>query len=191
MSIRLFTQALPIILPEEIRSKALDFSTRVIATVDYSDSNQLSRDKIQRDHFVSKVGEEAARAAFIMKTHDVSEPDYSVYMGSKKSWAPDLKVHGIALAIKCQSRSAAKRYGLSWTFQDSEIRKDPILHQPDAWVCFVEYNDENEAQTECIVFPPFQIKELRFRAPLLSHLRTKKKVVYAKDIDTLLQKLNQ
>jgi len=33
----------------------------------------------------------------------------------KKAWDEDLIIGGIELAVKTQKRSAAKRYGASWT----------------------------------------------------------------------------
>lgn len=183
MSPRLFHIPVSVHLALEVTKKAQDFASKVVSTVDYSDSNQRSKSKIRRDHYVSKIGEEAARAAFLLFTKEVSEPDYSIYHGQRKSWSPDLRVDGINLAIKTQTRSSSRKYGLSWTFQNSNGRRDPILNQPDSWVCFVEFNDLSREGIECIVFPPFRIKELQFRAPVLSYLKDSKKVVYAADIE--------
>ena len=90
-------------------------------------------------------------------------------------------VNEIDVAVKTQKKSAASKYGLSWTFQNSEIRKDPILKNPEAWVCFVEVDDSDE-KFYCKVFPPCKIRKLQFREPKLSHLKGKKKVVYAEDL---------
>ena len=35
----------------------------------------------------------------------------------------------------------ARRYGLSWTFQSSEYRNDPILSDGSAWFVFVGYEE--------------------------------------------------
>ena len=101
----------------------------------------------------------------------------------------DLRVNGVNLTIKFQKRTAGRKYGLSWTFQNSRNRQDPILKKGDAWVCFVEFNDLSATPIECIVFPPFRIKELQFRLPLLGHLREAKKVVYASDLESKLKEL--
>ena len=84
---------------------------------------------------------------------------------------------------KTQRRSAAKRYGLSWTFQDSPERRDPILDMPDAWVCLVVYEDLKDG-FECLVYPLRKIKQLIFEAPRLSRLVGKKQAVY---LETLQQ----
>ena len=110
-------------------------------TVNYADSNQSIQKKVMDDHFVSKLAEEAVRILFEARECSVIGPDYSVYEAKRKSWDADLKINGLDVAVKTQRRSAADRYGLSWTFQDSPERRDPILDMPDAWVCLVVYED--------------------------------------------------
>ncbi|MFI5134761.1 MAG: hypothetical protein ACHQD9_02800 [Chitinophagales bacterium] len=170
-----------VLLTAQIISRAKKFSSAVINTVDYKDSNQSVKSKIQDDHFISKLGEEAVKAVFEKRGNKVIGPDYKIYDGKKKTWSADLIVSGIDVAVKTQKKSAANKYGLSWTFQNSEIRKDPILKNPESWVCFVECNDSDEKFC-CTVFPPVKIKRLQFKEPKLSHLKGKKKVVYAEDI---------
>ena len=162
-------------------AKAKNFAAAVINTVDYKDSNQSIKSKIQDDHFISKLGEEAVRQIFLDRGVTVVGPDYNIYEGKNKSWLPDLIINGIEVAVKTQKKSAAGRYGLSWTFQDSELRKDPILKNPEAWVFFVEYDDRDE-NFPCTVFPPVKIKTLQFKEPRLPHLKGKKKVIYAEDL---------
>lgn len=166
---------------DEIR-QALQFAQMVMPTVNYRDSNQHNLLKIQDDHFISKIGEEAVRKVFEFYQKKVIGPDYNIYTAKEKSWEEDLFVEGVGLAVKTQKWSSAKRYGLSWTFQSSGIRKDPILKMPEAWVCFALCNDlENNYQ--CFVYPPIQIKNLVFKKPKLSHLWGKKAVVYAGDLE--------
>ena len=165
-------------LSKEIIDKAKQFAKAVTLTTDYSDTNQSTTDKIIRDHFVSKLGEEAARIV-MSRFASVEGPDYNIYTAKQKSWEADLFVNKLPLAVKTQTTSAAVRYGLSWTFQCGIKRRDIILDKPDAWVIFVEYDDMHEPYQTCFVLPPFQIKELRFSEPKLSHLRGHKKVVYA------------
>jgi hypothetical protein len=133
--------------------------------------------KIRDDHFVSKLGEEAVRAVFEARSCTVEGPDYAIYTGKGKSWAADLKVNDLEVAVKTQRRSAAERYGLSWTFQDSPERRDPILDAPDAWVCLVVFEDL-KAGCECVVYPLRKIKQLIFEAPRLNKLVGKKQAVY-------------
>ncbi len=178
-----FTSPQTILIPAEVRERASAFADAVTGTVNYADSNQSLDKKIRDDHFVSKLGEEAVRILFEGRECQVEGPDYGVYDAKRKSWAADLKVNGLEVAVKTQRRSAANRYGLSWTFQDSPIRRDPILDIPDAWVCLVVYEDL-KTETECVVYPLKKIKQLIFEAPRLARLVGKKQAVY---LETLIQ----
>lgn len=177
---KLFKTPIEIRLTESDMAQAIRFADAVIETVNYSDSNQVNRAKIRDDHFISKLGEVAVRKAFEQYDCQVQGPDYTIYEGKQKSWDDDLYINDIGLAVKTQRCSAAQHYGLSWTFQKSSYRTDPILQKNEAWVCFVAYNDLS-ATPVCRVFPPFQIKELPFKAPKLAHLANKKVAVYASD----------
>lgn len=173
-----------ILIPEDVRARTSEFANAVTETVNYRDSNQSAREKIRDDHFVSKLGEEAVRILFQGRECLVEGPDYGVYEAKRKSWAADLKINGLEVAVKTQRRSAAQRYGLSWTFQDSPERRDPILDMPDAWVCLVVFEDL-KTETECLVYPLRKIKRLIFEAPRLAKLAGKKQAVY---LETLTQK---
>jgi len=162
--------------PEAV-ARATTFASAVIATVNYQDSNQTAKQKIHDDHFVSKLGEEAVCLVFKERNCEVKGPDYSIYTGKQKSWAADLRVNSLDVAVKTQRRSAAKRYGLSWTFQDSPKRRDPILDMENAWVCLVVYEDL-KPDYECVVYPLRKIKQLIFEAPRLTKLVGKKLAVY-------------
>jgi hypothetical protein len=164
-------------LPQEAIDRASAFADAVIATVNYQDSNQMVKQKIHDDHFVSKLGEEAVRFVFEGRDCTIKGPDYKIYTGKQKSWAADLTINALNVAVKTQRRSAAKRYGLSWTFQDSPERRDPILDMPEAWVCLVVYEDL-KPDYECVVYPLRKIKQLIFEAPRLSRLIGKKQAVY-------------
>jgi hypothetical protein len=168
-----------ICLDETAIQKAQEFAKKVAATTNYSDSNQLANSKITDDHFISKVGEEAAKK-MLSRFAFVEGPDYNIYEERQKSWADDLYVNNVGFAVKTQKRSAAKRYSLSWTFQSGQYRKDIILNKPEAWVVFVEYDDI--VHNVCFVYPPFQIKELKFGEPKLAYLKNHKKVVYANSL---------
>lgn len=175
-----FQTPFTIMLSEEDFDKAAAFADAVISTVNYRDSLQFNPQKIRDDHFVSKLGEEAVKQVFESFALEVQGPDYTIYQGKQKSWDSDLYVNGTALAVKTQRQSAAERYGLSWTFQKSNYRTDPILQNPEAWVCFVEMSDVSEVPY-FKVFPPFQIKDLPFKAPRLARLVGRKIAVYAED----------
>lgn len=168
-------QTVPI--PLEIAARARAFADAVTETVNYRDSNQTKKQKIRDDHFVSKLGEAAVRIVFESRNCIVEGPDYSIYEGKEKSWAADLKINTLDVAVKTQRRSAAHRYSLSWTFQDSPRRRDPILSMPEAWVCLVAYED-SRPDFECVVYPLRKIKQLIFEPPRLAHLKGKKQAVY-------------
>lgn len=173
-----------IVLQPEIIEKANEFADAVTQTTNYSDSNQYIAKKIRDDHFISKLGEEAVKNLLQQHGCKVTGPDYQIYKGRNKSWSSDLYVNSLGIAVKTQRRSAAKRYGLSWTFQNIPGgRKDPVLSVPNAWVFFVEYIDTDKSKDKLIVFPPKQIKDLDFEEPVMDYLKGKKKVVYAKNFE--------
>lgn len=164
-------------LPPEAIHRAKAFAQAVADTVNYEDSHQTKKKKIHDDHFVSKLGEEAVRLVFESRQCTVEGPDYSIYESKQKSWSADLKINALDVAVKTQRRSAANRYGLSWTFQDSPKRRDPVLSMPEAWVCLVVYEDLKLGY-ECVVYPLRKIKQLIFEPPRLSRLVGKKQAVY-------------
>jgi hypothetical protein len=181
---RYFVNVQTIIIETTLVVKAKNFAKQVTPTIGspgsgYRDTNQFNLQKIENDHFVSKIGEEAVRIAFEQCGRKVQGPDYQIYDGKQKSWVSDLYVDGVGLAVKTQATSLAKKFGLSWTFQAGTYRKDPILNQLDAWVCFVEFN---ETTRQCRVYPSYQIKELTFGEPKLDKLKGSKKVVYAESL---------
>jgi hypothetical protein len=164
-----------------IIDKVRKFASDVIDTINYEDSNQFNKEKIKQDHFISKLGEESLRQAFEKFGKLVAGPDYTIYQQKEKSWKEDLYVDDFALAVKTQKKSAAIRYGLSWTFQSSFFRRDPILDKKGAWKCFFECN-QTDNSFSCAVYPPYQMKELILKDPVLPHLRGKKLVAYKNDL---------
>ena len=185
---RYFKTIQTLIIDAPLADKARTFARQVTPTIGspgggYKDTNQFDLQKIENDHFISKMGEEAVRIVFEKFGRQVKGPDYQIYNGKQKSWDSDLYVDGLGLAVKTQSIALAKKFGLSWTFQLGTLRRDPILANPEAWVCLVEFNESNR---KCRVFPPYQIKELTFGEPKLEKLKGSKKVVYAKDLPILI-----
>lgn len=176
---KFYSKIFKVCLPAPLALKAREFADRVVVTTDYSDSNQVSKQKITEDHFVSKLGEESARIV-LSKYATVTGPDYTIYPAYEKSWSEDLFVDSVGVAVKTQKRSVAARFELSWTFQCGVARRDVILDRPFAWVVFVVYDDLNPYN--CYVFPPYQVNELTFGEPKIWKLKGHKKVVYAKDL---------
>ncbi len=166
-----------VLLPAHLRLKAQAYAVAVRGTVNYADSGQVSP-KVRFDHLTGKLGEEAVRLVYQSFGINVDGPDYQIYSRTKKSWAADLTVDGAALHVKTQTTRAALLYGLSWMFQDAATRSDATLTQSEDWVTFVLLNED---KLTAHVFPPQQISDLSFSAPMLEHLRGKKQVVYARE----------
>ena len=164
-------------LSPEAVTRAAAFAEAVTDTVNYRDTNQTLKKKIYDDHFVSKLGEEAVCQVFMARNCEVKGPDYAIYRSKQKSWAADLRVNALDVAVKTQRRSAGNRYGLSWTFQDSPRRRDPILDMENAWICLVVYEDLLP-EYECMVYPLRMTKQLIFEAPRLRKLVGNKQAVY-------------
>jgi hypothetical protein len=165
-------------LSSSLISKAKQFAKDVTATTNYKDSRQSNIVKVEQDHFISKLGEEAVKLVFEKFAKAIKGPDYTIYKSRQKSWEADLFIDDVPLAVKTQSAEAAKKYGLSWTFQAGPVRRDPILEKREAWVCFVALRSFSTLK----VYPPYQIKDLKFREPKLKKLAASKLVVYAEDL---------
>lgn len=180
MNLRIFKKPILVNISSEQVQRAKQFAQNVINTVNYRDSNQMNKAKIQQDHFISKIGEEAVASVFRSYELQVKGPDYKIYNAKAKSWEADLYIDDWELAVKTQKQSSANRYGLSWTFQSSPHRRDPILEDKQAWVCFVLCDESKAYQAR--VYPPYQLHELVFKDPKLAYLKGKKQVVYAMDL---------
>jgi hypothetical protein len=176
--VRYFETVQDVRLSSLLIGRAKRFTRDVTSTTNYKDSRQSNIAKIEQDHFISKLGEEAVKLAFEKFGKAINGPDYTIYKSKQKTWEADLFVEGVPLAVKTQSTEAAKKYGLSWTFQAGSKRRDPVLKNPEAWVCFVELMSFSMAA----VYPPYQIKDLKFREPKLEKLKGSKLVVYAEDL---------
>ena len=184
---RYFVKIQTVAIDASLVVKAKNFARQVTPTVGspgggYRDTNQFNLQKIEKDHYVSKIGEEAVRIVFEKLGRQVQGPDYQIYKEKQKSWDSDLYIDGRGLAVKTQAASLAKKFGLSWTFQAGNNRKDPILNHLEAWVCFVQFNETTRL---CAVYPPCQIKELTFGEPKLDRLKGSKKVVYAENLPVI------
>ncbi len=176
---KFYSDPAPVGLYPDAVERARRFALKVYRTTDYTDAYQFCKDKVKDDHFIGKLGEEAAKHV-LSRYAAVTGPDYNIYTGKEKSWDPDLIVNGIGLAVKTQGKTSAGKFGLSWTFQWGDSRKDTILTQPEAWVVFVALDDIH--RFSALVFPPFQIKELIFGEPVKPGLKGQKKVVYANSL---------
>ena len=180
-----FKSILQVSLDEEMVEKTKKFAEDCQKTNNYSDTNQTSNYKVTQDIYIGKMGEEAVKKAlsYFIDSKKITGPDYEIYLDKNKTWDDDLFVDGIGLAVKTQKKSTSDIYELSWSFQKNSSwgRRDPILDKPDAWVCFVLYDDSPDGYY-FYVYPPTQIKELTFKDPKKFDLIGNKAVVYAKDL---------
>jgi len=103
---------------EEI-DKCRTFAHAVVNTnIDrYAQRNQFDIDKIIDDIFVGKLAEYAAYKFLLSRGKKVTEPDTQVYAANKKSFSADLTDGINHYHVKCMKKSAAERFGLSWSFQ--------------------------------------------------------------------------
>jgi len=168
-----------VVVTDRMVEKARTYAEAVVDTVRYADSNQHNKEKILFDHMVGKVGEEAVKRFLTDNNLPVKGPDYSIYSGKNKSWESDLYINGIGIAVKTQNTKSAEMYGMSWTFQSSSWRRDPVLDSKEALVFFVLYDN---IKMICTIYPPKKIKELRFSRPKLDKYVGKKLVVYEESL---------
>lgn len=165
--------------------KVKKFAKECAKTTNYSDTNQTSIHKIENDHFIGKMGEEAVKKTFqyFIDSKRINGPDYKIYSKLEKSWKEDLFIDGVGLSVKTQKKSTSNTYELSWCFQKNsdKNRRDTTLNNPDLWVCFVLYDDTTSGNY-FYVYPPIQLKNLEFKEPKLGYLKGKKDVIYAKDL---------
>jgi hypothetical protein len=170
-------------------ARCRDFATRSVGTnVDqYKRRNQTDPRVIERQIFVGKLGEFAAVEWLKRRGYEPTEADFEIYPANRKSYAADLRIVSTPIHVKSQEKSAANRFGLSWTFQyggstgsDREIfcaepKGSVILTMVDG--CAVHIYGAPLAKT-------LRERDL-FRDPLLPRLRGIKTVVYYKDFKEL------
>lgn len=201
-------------IEDTVINKANNFAHEVVKTINYSDSKQINTDKIIKNYFIGKLGEEAVCLAFNQlgiesyNKNGTKGPDYTIYdnKNKKKSWGYDLIIKyydnqvnqlnqlqttamccqlisqikqfkPTGISVRTQAISQALKYGYNWAFQSIEGgRKDPILSNPNALVCFVECNDKNRWY-DSVIYPPYQISELKFEEPDGEYFKGIKKFV--------------
>ena len=121
---RYFVGVQTIVIEPCLIVKAKIFAKQVTPTIGspgngYRDTYQSNLKKIENDHFVSKVGEEAVRIVFEQCSRQVRGPDYQIYDGKQKSWDSDLYIDGFALAVKNTGDFISKKV---WIVLDFPVR---------------------------------------------------------------------
>lgn len=201
----MFKKLIPATIPAKIVSKAYDYASNVIDTINYSDSNQSNKEKIKFDHFYGKIGEEAVRNVLLsIDIGPVSEPDYNIYTGKNKSWDKDLYIEEadtretIPIGVKSQTNKSAKWTKLSFILQNSSKRKDDTLNNDKDIIIPVFIISEKNGKDIirevysgnafkmlfsdilCYVFPPLYIKNIKYGTMAKKEI-IGKNVFYAKD----------
>jgi len=160
--------------------KLVSFSERVSRTTNYSDCGQTSLTFKTYQHFVGKLIELSVFFLLTEYGFDPKEPDFSIYEKKDKSWLSDLSVDGFDISVKGQDLSSAKRFGLSWTFQNiQDGRKDSALRKQNEVVMPGLYDNSKKTNYHTIIFPPKKMGEILFEEPKKDSLKGKKKVMYA------------
>jgi hypothetical protein len=116
---------------------------------EYERRNQFDKDKIIDDIYVGKIAEFATYKLLKRRGKNVVEPDCQVYGSSKKSFSADLKDGSFEYHVKCMKASAARRFGLSWSFQKS----DKLVTKPKAndIIVLCEYTDNCDVDIKALV----------------------------------------
>jgi hypothetical protein len=116
--VKVFNEKQVVHLENAAIERAKKFASDVVGTVNYRDSNQFNPTKIQDDHFVSKLGEEAVKKIFERLGKQVQGPDYAIYSQSQKSWAADLQIDSKDLAVKNNEKNDCSKI---WIVMDIPI----------------------------------------------------------------------
>lgn len=170
-------------------ARCRDFATRSVGTnVDqYRRRNQTDPKVIERQIFVGKLGEVAAVEWLKRRGYEPTEPDFEIYPANRKSYAADLRVVSQPIHVKSQEKSAADRFGLSWTFQyggSTGSDREIFCAEPKGSVIFTMVDGHAVHIYGAPLAKTLRDRDL-FRDPALPRLRGIKTVVYYKDFEQL------
>lgn len=91
----------------------------------YARRQQFDIEKIKKDIFNGKIGEQGTWNCLSEFYPKLSQPDFEIYSKYQKSWDADLKdPSGIKIAVKSQNIDSALAFGESWVFQIGDGKKD-------------------------------------------------------------------
>ena len=111
-------------LSSEDRASCEEFATaRQHDMILYKKRGGFKRDDI----VIGGLAEIAVHSLLESKGFFVTEPDFGIYLGHKKSFKADLTDGTHHFHVKGQSQSSRERYGCSWLMQ----REDPVFNKPD------------------------------------------------------------
>ena len=100
----------------------------------YKLRGEQNKAKMIEDIMIGTMGEFGVYAHLKNKGIEVSEPDLKIYEKRKKTFAADLSNEEIDIAVKSQSQSSIRKYGVSFLFQ----RSDKLVSSPGnrAYIAF-------------------------------------------------------
>lgn len=92
----------------------------------YQDRGESRLLKMTEDCIIGKLAEIGVYKYLMNIGIESSEPDFTIYKGSRKSFDADISVGESKIHVKSQSQDSVNRYGHSWLLQ----KTDPILYRP-------------------------------------------------------------
>lgn len=153
----------------------------------YPDTGQTQHLNLYRQILVGALVE---LAAYRHLPH-CPPPDLNYYPPKDKSWRLDFTYGEYALSCKGQWVSAAKRYGMSWTYQyNSNVgRRDSGLDAPEGLQIFgiVKDEDPRYVAIKAIVFSK-DIIPSHLDLPQVEHLQKYKRCIYYSRLDESIKK---
>jgi len=136
--------------------------------------------KIRRDIYGGALAEFAVYNYFLKDGLNCSEPDLEIYHASSKSYDPDLYVQGNKIHVKSQTKEAAERWGLSWTFQ----KNDPLLKVPSDTDYLALCKTHGNAVEICAILKAKTVhKENLFSDCRVANYAVTKKVIYFEELE--------
>jgi hypothetical protein len=155
----------------------------VFAQNSYSEMYKTPRNRQIQQNRMAKLAEIAVHKIF-----STTYPDFNLYKGPEKSWAPDLFLGKYNIHVKSQEIETAAKCGISWLFQKdySQNRVDAVVtsaKQADLTAVVLMDACTSTALIMGIV-PVLSVVSL-FREPQVEKLRDKKLALYYSDMEKL------
>lgn len=146
----------------------------------YEDRGQNNASKRIKDTVIGKMGELASYKALRSHIPGLTEPDFEIYAGRKKSHSADLMAdNGLKFSVKTQNMVSLEKYGCSWLMETKSIEK----FKDDYFILCVYLGDNRVIIQSILHFDEFMTGK---GAPKLAYLKTKSAFYYE---DMLLSKI--
>lgn len=144
---------------------------------------QTNKQRIIQQNITGKIGEFAVMFHFLDQDRDISSPDMEIYT-YKKSFDADLRLDGVGLHVKSQSRDSYDRLGKkTWTFQyggSGSGHKDPLIYKKLTENVVFVYVDGMETE----IYGPYAWEAIQplLKDPVIDRLKGIKKCIYVEDL---------